>query len=537
MENLFENTTHNQPELSITQISTLLKRTVEDAFGYVRIRGEVSSLKVVHSGHVYFSLKDEKNTLAAVMWKGTATKIKFKPEDGMEVICTGKITTFGSQSKYQIVVETIEIAGEGALMALLEKRKQQFIKEGLFDATHKKPIPYLPLTIGVVTSPTGAVIRDILHRLRDRFPVHVLLWPVKVQGTTAKDEIAHAIKGFNTLPENGTIPRPELIIVARGGGSIEDLWAFNEECVVRATAASHIPVISAVGHETDTTLIDFVSDKRAPTPTAAAEMAVPVRSELILTVIDYEKRLISRLTQLMQEKQNFLEALSRGITSPMHLINTHTQHLDNWTERLQHSLPNFIDQKQKDFSHLSSRLTPHLILRDIDRKSEHLKGLARALPTPAQQIARLEQQLQHLGNRLDQHYTQKIAQKEHALNVCDTRLSPALVTNKIATLQSQLDLQAKLLESYHYKKVLDRGYALIWDDDNNIITSAQTLNEKQQFTIEHADGKTQAATKQAIAKNSNPPPPTNSKPAKQSKKQAAKKSATPPVDPLQTTLF
>ncbi|MGB9395854.1 MAG: exodeoxyribonuclease VII large subunit, partial [Pseudolabrys sp.] len=281
----------NAVEWTVSELSAALRRTVEDAYGYVRVRGEISGFKGAHSsGHVYFALKDESARLEAVIWKGTYGRMRVKPEEGLEVVVTGRLTTYPGRSNYQIIVDSLEPAGIGALMKLLEERKKKLAAEGLFDEARKQLLPFLPDVIGVITSPTGAVIRDILHRLEDRFPRHVLVWPVRVQGETSAAEVANAIRGFNALPERGPLPRPELIIVARGGGSLEDLWSFNEEIVVRAAAESMIPLISAVGHETDVTLIDFASDRRAPTPTAAAEMAVPVRVELMSTLADFGAR-------------------------------------------------------------------------------------------------------------------------------------------------------------------------------------------------------------------------------------------------------
>ena len=304
----------NVAEYSVSEISAALKRTVEDAYGYVRVRGEISGFRGPHSsGHCYFSLKDDKARLEAVVWRGTLSRLKFKPEEGVEVVATGKLTTFAGQSKYQIVIEALEPAGVGALMALLEARRKALAAEGLFDEARKQPLPYLPRVIGVVTSPTGAVIRDILHRLADRFPTRVLVWPVRVQGETSAAEVAAAIAGFNALPEGGAMPRPDLLIVARGGGSLEDLWSFNEEIVVRAAAASAIPLISAVGHETDFTLIDYAADVRAPTPTAAAEMAVPVRSELIETVGDLGGRLAGAALRLIETNRRELRAAARAL--------------------------------------------------------------------------------------------------------------------------------------------------------------------------------------------------------------------------------
>src|SRR6187397_690347 len=281
----------NIPEWTVSELSAALKKTVEDAFGYVRVRGEISGYRGPHSsGHCYFALKDAGAKIEAVIWKTAFGRMRLKPEEGLEVFVTGRLTTYPGQSKYQIVIETLEPAGLGALMALVEERKKRLAAEGLFDAARKRPLPFLPAVIGVITSPTGAVIRDILHRLADRFPVHVLVWPVLVQGQGAAEQVAAAVRGFGEIAPDGPLPRPDLLIVARGGGSIEDLWAFNEEIVVRAAAESPIPLISAVGHETDTTLIDFAADMRAPTPTAAAEIAVPVRSELVAALADLGQR-------------------------------------------------------------------------------------------------------------------------------------------------------------------------------------------------------------------------------------------------------
>src|SRR5881628_3042028 len=283
----------NIVELTVSELSMALKRTIEDSYGYVRVRGELGKVSYHSNGHIYLDLKDDKACLAGVVWRTAAPRIKLKLEAGLEVVVTGRITTFPGQSKYQIVIETLEPAGLGALMALMEERKKKLAAEGLFDPARKQLLPWLPEVIGVVTSPTGAVIRDILHRLQDRFPRRVLVWPVKVQGDGSAEQIAAAIRGFNALPEAGRIPRPDLLIVARGGGSLEDLWTFNEEIVVRAAAESMIPLISAVGHETDVTLIDFAADKRVPTPTAAAEIAVPVRAELLLEVVSLARRALA----------------------------------------------------------------------------------------------------------------------------------------------------------------------------------------------------------------------------------------------------
>src|ERR671937_1604082 len=303
----------NAPEFTVSELSSALKRTVEDRFGFVRVRGEITGFRGPHSsGHCYFALKDENAKIEAVIWKSALYRMRFKPQEGLEVIATGRLTTYPGSSKYQIVIEALEPAGVGALMALMEERKKKLAAEGLFDEARKQLLPWLPEVIGVVTSPTGAVIRDILHRLEDRFPRRVLVWPVKVQGEGSAEQIAAAIRGFNALPETGRIRRPDLLIVARGGGSLEDLWSFNEEIVVRAAAESHIPLISAVGHETDVTLIDFAADRRAPTPTAAAEMAVPVKSDLLVRLDSLARRSLVCWERCQEARRRELRAAMRA---------------------------------------------------------------------------------------------------------------------------------------------------------------------------------------------------------------------------------
>ncbi|WP_313353318.1 exodeoxyribonuclease VII large subunit, partial [Paracoccus sp. (in: a-proteobacteria)] len=311
---LFEDTApSNIHEFTVSEISGAVKRVLEGEFGRVRVRGEIGRVSRPSSGHLYFDLKDDRAVISAVTWKGQAARLSTRPEEGIEVIATGRLTTFPGQSKYQLIVEEIEPAGAGALMMMLEKRRKALAAEGLFDESRKRPLPYLPGVIGVVTSPSGAVIRDILHRLRDRFPTHVLIWPVAVQGEGCAHQVTAAIQGFNALPKDGPVPRPDLIIVARGGGSLEDLWGFNEEAVVRAAADSQIPLISAVGHETDTTLIDFASDRRAPTPTAAAEMAVPVRAELAARVTEIQARMMRAAQTRSQRQRQRLTDLGRAL--------------------------------------------------------------------------------------------------------------------------------------------------------------------------------------------------------------------------------
>ncbi|MFV0626252.1 MAG: exodeoxyribonuclease VII large subunit [Alphaproteobacteria bacterium] len=357
-------------EFTVSEISFEIKRFVENTFNRVRVKGEIFGGKLADSGHYYLSLKDENATLSAVCWKGTMIRLPFKPEDGMEVIVTGKITTFAGKSSYQIIIETMEVAGTGALLKLLEERKQKFMAEGLFDQRHKKKIPFLPEKIGVITSASGAVIRDIIHRVTDRFPSHILLWPTPVQGEGAAEKIAAAVEGFNKLPSSH---KPDVLIVARGGGSLEDLWPFNEEIVIRAVFNSEIPIISAVGHETDTMLIDYVSDLRAPTPTGAAEFAVPVRNELLLQVSNLQNRLKNASHRFFMEKKTYLEALSRGIPNLSQILFEANQKLDDRSERLKNAFRNFLNQKQNLI--IQTRLSPYYISNIFEKKKENLNNL------------------------------------------------------------------------------------------------------------------------------------------------------------------
>lgn len=370
--------TSPQPQAkTVTELSNEIKRYVEGNFSYVLVRGEIFGAKRADSGHWYLSLKDENAVLSAVCWRGVASSLKVKIEDGLEVIATGKITTFSGKSSYQLVIESLEPAGQGALLKLLEERKQQFIKEGLFDASHKKPIPFLPETIGVVSSASGAVIRDIIHRIRDRFPSYILLWPTPVQGEGAAEKVAAAIRGFNDLPKGGKIRRPDVIIVARGGGSLEDLWPFNEEIVIRAVYDSEIPIISAVGHETDTMLIDYVSDKRAPTPTGAAEFAVPVKSELVVNVNILDNRMKNAMRRSLEEYKNKIEGLGRGIPNLQQILNENMQKLDYRWERLLNAVKNVVMQKKNALA--LAEIKPVYINTMVEKYTERLQGLTHRL--------------------------------------------------------------------------------------------------------------------------------------------------------------
>jgi len=367
----------NAHEFSVSELSFALKRTVEETFGHVRVRGEITGFRGAHSsGHCYFALKDEGARLEAVIWKGVFSRLRFKPAEGLEVIATGKLTTYPGSSKYQIVIEQLEPAGVGALMALLEERKKKLAAEGLFAVERKRPLPWLPGVIGVVTSPTGAVIRDILHRLADRFPRHVLVWPVRVQGETSAAEVAAAIAGFNALKPGGAIPRPDLIIVARGGGSIEDLWSFNEEIVVRAAAASAIPLIAAVGHETDVTLIDYAADRRAPTPTAAAEMAVPVRADCLASTLDLQQRLLRAEARLVEAGRAQLRGLARGLPRLQDLIALPRQRFDSVSDRLSLALRRAAELKRAWLERVEARLSLRPVIVEKPRPRRRLDDCA-----------------------------------------------------------------------------------------------------------------------------------------------------------------
>ncbi|MFD1342357.1 exodeoxyribonuclease VII large subunit, partial [Litorisediminicola beolgyonensis] len=394
----------NTPEFTVSEISGAVKRVIEGEFGFVRIRGEVGRVSRPRSGHVYLDLKDDRSVISGVMWKGVASRLQTQPEEGMEVVATGRLTTFPGQSKYQVVIEDMRPAGAGALMAMLEKRRAALAAEGLFAEDRKRPLPFLPEIIGVVTSPSGAVIRDILHRLRDRFPRKVLIWPVAVQGAACAPEVARAIDGFNRFTPGGALPRPDVLIVARGGGSVEDLWGFNEEIVVRAAAASEIPLISAVGHETDTTLIDFAADRRAPTPTAAAEIAVPVRRDLLGWTGEMGARLTRAATQRLELRDQRLRDLSRALPRPETLVDTARQRLDVASDRLPQALTGMVRLKRLALSESAGALRPSVLTRAI---GEQGRGLA-------QTGARLEPALERL-----------LRDRREALGRRSDRLNPA----------------------------------------------------------------------------------------------------------------
>ena len=476
----------NVPEFSVSELSFALKREIETAFPRVRVRGEISQPSFPRSGHCYFRLKDENAVIDGVAWKGTIPRLGIKIEEGLEVIATGKLTTYAGSSRYQIIVERLELAGEGALLKLLEDRRKKLQAEGLFDPERKRELPFLPEVIGVVTSPSGAVIRDILHRLADRFPRHVLVWPVAVQGEKAAAEVAAAVAGFNRLTAGGRVPRPDVLIVARGGGSLEDLWAFNEEIVVRAAAASEIPLISAVGHETDTTLIDFASDRRAPTPSAAAEMAVPVRADLLTETLDYAKRLAGGMTRLLRESTMELAGLARGLGDPRRLIEERQQRLDVSGERLALAARQLVERHANALA--AARLASPQ--RVIEAKQQLLVGEARALDgamkrfksDALQKYDRAFDRLEQFGDRLKRHSNDLLVQG-----------------------QRQIDQAAKLLESYSFHSVLTRGFALVRDQDGAPVLAAAGTRAGDALQIEFADGRIGARVTDAPITTPRPP--------------------------------
>ncbi len=467
-----------------------MKRTVEEEFQYVRVRGEISGFRGQHSsGHAYFTLKDDGAVIDAVIWKSAWPRLRFKPEEGLEVLATGRLTTYPRSSKYQIVIEQIEPAGAGALMALLEERRKKLAAEGLFASERKKPLPYLPRIIGVVTSPTGAVIRDILHRLDDRFPSHVLVWPVRVQGETAAAEVAAAVAGFNALPPDGPVPRPDLLIVARGGGSIEDLWSFNEEVVVRAVAASRIPVISGVGHETDTTLVDYAADHRAPTPTAAAEMAVPVRSELLAYVDDQGLRGRNALRQRLSNDRDRLRAAAGHLPRPADLLSIARQRLDLADSKLGSALRHLGQAKRLGFERASAHLRPQVLGQRLNQARTRLVDLSRRSGTG---IGRTVELKRAAFDRIAATLSPKalvadLRQSRAELAPVAARLVPSFA-RLVAQRRDRFTALAKLADSLSYKAVLARGFALVTDADGAIIRSEAAVHPGQPLTVQVAEG-------------------------------------------------
>lgn len=518
----------NTPEWSVTTLAGALKRTLEDAFGHVRLRGEITGYRGPHSsGHAYFGIKDEGARIDAVIWKGVFQKLKIRPEEGMEVIAIGRITTFPGSSKYQIVVESIEPAGVGALMAILEERRKKLAAEGLFDETKKRPLPFLPEVIGVVTSPTGAVIRDILHRLADRFPRRVLVWPVRVQGETSAAEVAAAVRGFNALPINGDVPRPDVLIVARGGGSLEDLWSFNEEIVVRAVAESAIPVVAAIGHETDWTLIDLAADMRAPTPTAAAEKVVPVQLDLLATTADLARRHRGAMHRLHDRRVSDLKGLARALPSAESLLATPRQRLDLAGSRLLHGLGAGVRRNEARLSMASqklARLSPLVLLeRARARWTIAARGLTRGY---AHGLERREAILARAASRLTvQPIRLRINDRSERVKTAGIRLVNAFEA-RASTDRARLDNLWKLVEGLSHKGVLARGYAIILDEAGQPIRTRAGVSEGMAIDVVFADGAVRAIADGDAAPASGPRP---------AKKRKAPSEATPAL--TQPNLF
>ena len=483
--------------LTVSELSGALKRTIEDRFGFVRVRGEISNYRGPHSsGHAYFCLKDQNARIDAVIWKGVFGRMRVKPEEGLEVIATGKVTTFPGKSTYQIVIEEIEPAGLGALMALIEERRRKLAAEGLFDQARKKPIPYLPEVIGVITSPTGAVIRDILHRIADRFPRHVLVWPVRVQGETSAADVARAIEGLNALPEKGALPRPSVILVARGGGSLEDLWGFNEEIVVRAAAASAIPLISAVGHETDWTLIDHAADLRAPTPTGAAEMCVPVRSELLANLADLARRHQGAELRFLERRRAEWRGAVRALPSGEALVAIPRQRLDRAEGRLAAALQAGHDRHRIALARIAHRLAAQSPQARMARAGERLSSLGERMAR-ARRVAfeRRLQLLDHAGRRLASALAARAglaksraeAQRQR-LDLFHARMGRA-ISAALRQREAKLRGATQLLGSLGYRNVLARGFALVRDGDGKPLRTAASVAPGARLGLEFADGR------------------------------------------------
>ncbi len=514
MSDMFEDPspTGNSPEFTVSELAGAVKRVIEGEFGLVRVRGEVGRVSRPASGHMYFDLKDDRSVIAAISWKGQLSKMQTRPEEGMEVIATGRMTTFPGQSKYQLIVEDVVPAGAGALMAMLEKRRATLQAEGLFDPARKRALPYLPQVIGVVTSPSGAVIRDILHRLRDRFPRHVLIWPVAVQGQACAAEVAAAIKGFNALPVGGAIPRPDVLIVARGGGSLEDLWGFNEEIVVRAAAASDIPLISAVGHETDTTLIDFASDRRAPTPTAAAEIAVPVRLELLAALDGLGARVTGGVVRLMGLRGQRLRDVTRALPRAETLTQGAAQRLDLWSGRLGGALGMAAAKKRSGYEGQAARLRPEtlrtLIARRADRLAEFERGLqmaqTRRMARAGEGLAAWSARLAPALHRMIADAARDSAKGRERLAVLAQRLDAAPQA-RLGALTQRLDALDRTRQTMGYNETLQRGFAVV-RGDGHLVTTKAGAEAASALEIEFADGRVTVGPRGAAPKKKAPPP-------------------------------
>lgn len=428
----------NSLEYTVSELSTSIKRIIEDNFDYIRLKAEVGRVSKPKSGHIYLDLKDDTSVISGIIWKGSVNKLNILPEEGLEVVCTGKVTTYAGQSKYQIIIENIEPYGVGALMALLEKRKEKLLKENLFDDNFKKQIPFLPKRIGVITSPTGAVIRDILHRIEDRFPVNITVWPVKVQGDSSPEEIIDAIEGFHLLDQSN-LEKPDVIIIARGGGSVEDLWGFNDEALVRKVFDSKIPIISAIGHETDTTLIDLVADLRAPTPTAAAEMAVPVRKILITSVEDSYERIKNYINNKIEFEERSLLLLDRAIPKIEVMLKNYNLRYKKASSILNISLVSMIKHYQDIFLRKTVSFKANILTKNFNFTKDDFLEVSKSLINST-------------------------------VNIFDKK------TNS-------LQLQSGLLDVLSHNSVLKRGFAIVKDKKSKIITSSKKIKEDEELMI------------------------------------------------------
>jgi exodeoxyribonuclease VII large subunit len=502
----------NQPEYTVSELSGAVKRVIEGEFGLVRVRGEVGRVSRPSSGHLYFDLKDDRSVIAAISWKGQVAKMQVRPEEGMEVIATGRMTTFPGQSKYQLIVEDVAPAGAGALMAMLEKRRAALQAEGLFDASRKRALPYLPQVIGVVTSPSGAVIRDILHRLRERFPRHVLVWPVAVQGQNCASEVAAAIRGFNAIAPGGPVPRPDLLIVARGGGSLEDLWGFNEEIVVRAAAESAIPLISAVGHETDTTLIDYAADRRAPTPTAAAEIAVPVRMDLLAAVDGLNARLSRGLAQGLALRGQRLRDLARALPRAEALVTGPAQRLDSAAGRLGGALSICVSRKRGVYERFAGRLRAEALLALLARRGDQISALeARRRAALARRVERAGDRAEALSARLAPALARLIGDAARDLVKGQDRLAlltqrlDAAPMQRLADLTRRLDALDRIRTTLGYRETLKRGYVVV-RGDGAVVTSKAAAERATALELEFQDGRVTLAARATAKRGAAKPP-------------------------------
>ena len=502
---LFEDTPgDNAPEFSVSEIASTVRRLVEGELSYVRVRGEVGRVTLARSGHLYFDLKDDKSVLSCMTWKGQVSGLGTMPEEGMEIIAEGKMTASGFSSKFALNAVRVAVAGEGALMAMLERRKKKLAAEGLFDDARKKPLPYLPEIIGVVTSPQGAVIRDILHRLRDRFPRKVLVWPVAVQGEACAPQVAHAIRGFNALTPGGALPRPDLLIVARGGGSIEDLWGFNEEIVARAAADSAIPLISAVGHETDTTLIHFVSDKRAPTPTAAAELAVPVRMELLAWTESQDARLTRAIQQVVSRRREKLRDLARVLPRPDTLLNDPRQRLDRAEDGLPRALRQLVERRSALLSERAGAIRPSTLRARLAAETTRVSDWSRRLgPALFRGISKRSDHLDATRLR-SAPIRETLKRQRRDLDAVGPRLEAAM-TARLSSQNERIEALDRLRRSIGYEETLKRGYSVVRAGDS-IITDAKTAEKADALEIQFRDGRVVVSTG-AKAKSPKDKPP------------------------------